>query len=52
MKKLPRKGAVGAIIYIQRLHLEDTKAESAPPAVAELLEQYSAIFQEPIELPP
>jgi hypothetical protein len=50
MKSMLRKGDVGAVIYVQRLQMDDTST-STPPALSALLVEYSDIFQEPTELP-
>jgi hypothetical protein len=50
MKSMLRKGDVGAVIYVQRLQMDDTST-STLPALSALLVEYSDIFQEPTELP-
>jgi hypothetical protein len=51
MQKLLRKGAVGVVLYVQALQMEENVA-STLPVVEAVLEQHKTIFQEPTELPP
>jgi hypothetical protein len=51
MKKLLKKGAVGAIIYVQALQMTETQMH-APPSIETLLHQYKQVFAEPTNLPP
>jgi hypothetical protein len=51
MNVMLRKGSIGAIIYVQKLQIEDTSPTTSPELV-ELLENYIDVFQEPTELPP
>jgi hypothetical protein len=51
MANLLNKGAVGALIYVQTLHLEETTNPS-PPELSQLLQSFNDIFQELSELPP
>jgi hypothetical protein len=44
------KCVVGALIYVQKLQMDDAPQQS-PPELTTLLEQFKDIFQEPIELP-
>jgi hypothetical protein len=37
------KGVVGALIYVQKLQMEDTSQQS-PPELTALLEQFKDIF--------
>jgi hypothetical protein len=50
MKKLLRKGAIGAILYIQALQMTETTLP-APPGIEALLQQYNQVFIEPTTLP-
>jgi hypothetical protein len=43
MQKLLRKGAVGAIMYVQALQM-DKEVNSTLPAVEAVLEEYKSIF--------
>jgi hypothetical protein len=51
MKKLLRKGAVGALLYVQALQMADTELH-APPSIAALLQKYDQVFAEPTSLSP
>jgi predicted aspartyl protease len=50
MKKLLNKEVVGAVIYVQKLQMEEPHA--LIPELSELLATFDDIFQEPTELPP
>jgi hypothetical protein len=49
MKKILHKGAVGAIIYVNKLQLHDP-ARNPPPPLQNLLDNFSDVFAEPTEL--
>jgi hypothetical protein len=51
MQKLLRKGAVGAVLYVQALQMGKEVAPTLPMVEA-VLETHKAIFQEPTDLPP
>jgi hypothetical protein len=50
-KKLLRKGAVDAVLYIQALQM--SPADNQPTiAIQYVLQEYKGVFEEPTELPP
>jgi hypothetical protein len=51
MKKMLTKGAVGAVIYVQKLQLTDPNRQHLTP-LQDILDQFSDVFAEPAELPP
>jgi hypothetical protein len=50
MKRMLKKGVVGAIIYVQKVQMD--KHSNTIPQLTGLLQRYEDIFQEPKELPP
>jgi hypothetical protein len=51
MNKLFNKGAIGAVIYVQKLQVEENK-KALLPQLSDILTSFDDIFQEPSELPP
>jgi hypothetical protein len=51
MKRLLHKGAMGAIVYIMKLHLQHPGSVQHP-SLHELLDQFKDVFEEPTSLPP
>jgi hypothetical protein len=51
MKKLLRKGAVGALLYVQDLQLQE-HGTPILPGIENLLQKYKPVFDEPTQLPP
>jgi hypothetical protein len=52
MQKLLDQGAVGYVLQLQAINHSHTDIEELLPQIAEILEQYEDIFEEPSELPP
>jgi hypothetical protein len=51
MNKLLNKGAIGAVIYVQKLQVEEN-TKALLPQLSDILTSFDDIFQEPSELPP
>jgi hypothetical protein len=51
MKILLHKGAMGAVVYIQKLHLQHPESVQHP-SLQELLDQFKDVFEEPTSIPP
>jgi hypothetical protein len=51
MKRIIQKGAVGVVVYVHKLQVQEPDKEQ-PPQLKQLLEQYSDVFPEPTDLPP
>jgi hypothetical protein len=51
MRKLLNKGAVGAVVYVQKLQLQQPESVQSP-ALQQLLDQYRDVFAKPTTLPP
>jgi hypothetical protein len=46
-----QKGAVGAVVYLHKLHVQELD-KSTPPSLQRLLEQFNDVFAKPKQLPP
>jgi hypothetical protein len=51
MRKLLNKGEVGAVVYVQKLQLQQPESVQSP-ALQQLLDQYRDVFAKPTTLPP
>jgi hypothetical protein len=51
MNKLLKKGATGAVVYVQKIHINEQQNKPSTP-LQQLLDSFSDVFVAPSQLPP
>jgi hypothetical protein len=51
MNKVLKKGATGAVVYVQKIHINEQQNTPSTP-LQQLLDSFSDVFAAPSQLPP